>query len=413
LRHAPRSPAIRPRRPSSFVAFALASVLIGATPLGSYGQRPSLEKPGCISGRVVHDVDRTPVEAAKVELQGSGPHDPAVVTDAHGAFEVAEGPRCLQSKRTSNIGVDYLRVSAAGCGTVLLDPCANGPWSDQIRLRPGANLTGRFEGAGSGHWINAVATGSDLSWPPQSGLATTDESWRAYTDAEGRFAFTDLPAQVLLGLSFDPELRPAIAQSDVRIVLKPGTNQSLESASIAASAGLTAIRVGGSNGPWVPVDPVAVGMDGRPRYQAWFESVDGGRLRQHKVGGGRWHVHGHRPCDHLEFTPGRYTLVGHDADGWFGVVGLEVKESDAYARPRVPMAPGCLLRLDGSKLDRTVLVTLSQATVSFAVLAIHPSEVRYEVVPAGDVHLSAAANGGELFTREITARAGSEVDLEL
>jgi hypothetical protein len=144
--------------------------------------------PRVTSGRVVRDGDRAAIKGAKVETKGFRIDGRVVEADENGAFEVAGGPRCLQSGATSNWGIDYLRVSAPGCGVALVDTCASAPWADPIRLRPGATLTGKFEGVGEGHWINVVAPTKDTQVFP--GLA---KALRALKNGQIDGLVVDLP----------------------------------------------------------------------------------------------------------------------------------------------------------------------------------------------------------------------------
>ncbi len=159
-----------------------------------------------------------------------------------------------------------------------------------------------------------------------------------------------------------------------------------------------------------------------PRPLTEFELVAGGlrhpqlAIRSHHrkpFFENRWAFHGHRACNHLEAPPGRYTLVGRDVSGWIGCSGLDVARADKSISATVNLAPGALLRLDGSGLAARTELTLSSAGETFVEVDLLPGVVRYEVVPAGTVKVSTNIRGQEPQTREITTTAGDVLDLGL
>jgi len=363
----------------------------------------------------VGDADLAPIPNAKVEPKGFRIGGGAVLTDAAGEFEVSGGPRCSQSGATSNWGIDYLRVSREGWGVALVDPCAEAPWAEPIRLRPGASLAGRLEGVPKGCWINVVAAAPDLMWPPRSGLMRSDESWRAYTDEEGKFEISNLPAQVPLTVSAPAPPGRGSESIERRVVLVPGERRWLDlglpppekksEAVEESQPGTTAAR-------WILVDVSASNRWLGPDL-TWFEFVRAGRLKKHLVGGGRWHVHQHRACNHLEITPGRHVLVGRHADGSIGVAEVEVAETAALLEHRMELAPGGLVRIDGSALESEARISLSSAGLQFAVFELIPNVVRYEVVPSGRISLAASSGDRAMEAREIGVPAGAVVDVRL
>lgn len=270
-------------------------------------------------------------------------------------------------------------------------------------------MRGIVRGLGEGVWITVIAPASELYWPPRSGLTCVNQRWTTQTDAEGHFLIADLPAQVPLSVRRDAgSTAEGVTLTSEELVLSPGEQHEvvLDAHLEAGSKPREASTVEGGE-HWVSVDTSSFAS------LTWFEFLNGARLIQHRVGGGRWHVHQNRACNHLEIRPGRSTLIGRDASGRIGVELMEVTSSESAIRPRVKLAAGGLLRIDGSRLNAKASIKFTLSGQEFAVRELLPGAVSYETAPAGSVRMTVAIDGREPETRSIDVAAGAVVDLAL
>jgi hypothetical protein len=172
---------------------ALVLSLSGSLWVQSPAHRRIFEDTRCTSGRVVLEGSRSPIKGAKVEPHGIGIDKLAAETDASGAFQVSGGPRCAQTTSSYNLGIDYLRVSTPDGGVAHVDTCASAPWSDPIDCDLGRASSGSSRELAP-TLVNAVVPASEVNWPPQSGLASTDERarlhrWTACSASESSSGF--------------------------------------------------------------------------------------------------------------------------------------------------------------------------------------------------------------------------------
>jgi len=141
--------------------------------------------------------------------------------------------------------------------------------------------------------------------------------------------------------------------------------------------------------------------------------VDGWRFQQHRVGGGRWHVHGSRACNDLEALPGARTLIGFDARGRIGLERLDILATDTRVVPLVTLAPGALLRIAFDGPEERARIALSSRGIEYAARELPRGVVWYELAPTGKVAIRVTSNAAEPRSIELDAHAGRIVRVEL
>jgi hypothetical protein len=362
-----------------------------------------------IRGRIVSDVDGAAVQQAAVKADGYGGSKTVVETNDRGEFELAERTLCGRTHLTGERATGFLAVTAPGYAPGFVDPCCRAPWADPIRLRASATITGRVKDAEPGARIAAVIQSDQLCWPPRSGLTVPNPTWDAKLDSDLRFELADLPAQVVISLEYHGASHGVLGE----VVLEPGRTREMH---FALDEKLTPLPPS-----FVPdslhrtlIQPSATDEHAQARTIAWFELLKDWRHQSHaKIGGGRWHVHGHRACNDIEALAGANTLIACDFDGRIGIEPIQVREVDKLMRPHVALSPGGLLRLDAGLLASPARVTLSRGDVDFSTRTLHRGVVRYEVVPAGELKIVLQAEGGESRTRTIAVQPGTVTDVEL
>lgn len=381
---------------------------------GLPAQEPPTEQPA-LRGTVVREDASTLVAGAQVEPFRSLRNPPAI-TDELGRFVIREAaPKCFASNATNTQTydlVDYLVITALGTARTFVDPCSTAPWADPVRLRPVAALRGRFTSSGAGHRICAVAPWQDLCWPPRTGLTRVDARWFADLDGEGRFEFAELPAQVPLSIRFEAGVTAAGLKLVEDLVLQPGEVREIELSAPTPSGPEASPGPTTQDEPWIPLEITANGR-GTSRGLAAFEILEGGRFMPHKVGGGRWHVHGSRPCNHLEALPGARTLIARDPEGWFGLETIEILPTDPRVVRQIEMSPGALVRIHFDGPEERARISLDHEGVRFVSREVRRGILWYELVPTGKVTASVAAQHSEARTSTLEITAGTIVTLGL
>lgn len=370
-------------------------------------QEPAPAPAPTLRGRVVAEATALPIAGATVLADGFAQHVPPAETDAAGDFTLLTGARCIESNAISNRGADFLRVSAPGFTELRVDPCSEAPWAAPIPLRKSASLRGRFaEGRFDRVLVSARAI--DLTWPPQSGLYGEDGGWHAQVDTAGTFEFGALPAQIVLTVAWDGFVDGQRTRHTLPLVLQPG-----EARDIVLSAPLpdqkSPSTANSAQGAWIPVQLSAVNLGGGSRPMPWFEVIGESRPIRHRVGGGRWHVHGFRACNCLELRTDATRVIARDIEGWVGACDLAFSADGTTARARVVLSRGTLLRLDASGSSEDVRASISVAGVRFVERELLAGVVHYEVVPRGAVLVRVRAVSGAEWETPVDASSSERV----
>jgi hypothetical protein len=292
-----------------------------------------------------------------------------------------------------------VRIEAALRVTTVVDATSDAPWAGEVRLRATATLVGTVRGAQPGEDISVTCPPDAATWPPATGLARALPRVRARIDAAGRFEIPDVPSQTPLTVWLGAGTETGGLVVGERIVLAAGERRALTCARPDAPAP----RSGAASeaGPWIPVTPIALDAERRHRA-AWFEIVPGGREGAHPLDGGRWHVHGKYPCDHLEAPPGTRTLVARSLAGWCGARTIQLPGDEPT--PRVTVAPGGLLRIEAGAALPAGELRLRCGDVVLREREVLPGTLTYELVPAGVLRIERLPAGP---TTEVYVRAGA------
>ncbi len=396
--------------PRAAVAIAALLATLASTGVAQSDPAPHDELPR-IRGRVVRESDGSPVVGALVEAYPAFRVREETRTDERGEFArvgAAEWRHTTATNEKPYDLVQYLTVSGPGIARTLVDPCAEAPWASPIRTRSTAVVRGRIERApiAQVNHVVVIAPWKDLCWPPRTGLTRVDLRWLCDLDADGRFEIRDVPAEVPLELHWNAGTSGSRGAALVdEFVLAPGEVRELALAApdpLAPSATDSTDR----NGAWTPVLPIAEESAGASPYLVAFEIVAGGRFARHKVGGGRWHMHGSRACNDLEALPGPRTIVAFDARGHFGCTTIDLPADGLTQRPRVPLGPGALLRIAFDGPEERARIALVAKGIEFAARELPRGVVAYELAPAGAVQLRVTSTTAEPRTVEVDARAG-------
>ncbi|MBI5435226.1 MAG: hypothetical protein HZA52_20495 [Planctomycetes bacterium] len=413
LRRAKRVRGTVPEHASPFgrrARVAVAAVLLGISSFAAaqFESGAQAELP-MIRGRVIRDDDGSNVVNALVEAYPAFQVQAETRTDDRGSFARIGKPQDTPTNRTNEEPydlVEYMTVSSPGVARTFVDPCADAPWSAPIRVRATATLRGRVLGEPAKRGLRVVVTADwkDLCWPPNTGLTRFGHEWIAALDPDGGFELHQLPAEVPLQVAWSAGGTDA-NPSTTLLALAPGESHFLALGS-NAGAGADTARTSDPAGPWILVDPFADTERGATPYLPAFEIVEGGRFRQHQNGGGRWHIHDSRACDHLEALAGVHTLVARDASGRFGITTFTVRVDDARLKPSVPLSPGALLRIDFDGPEERARVALVANGIVYAARDLPRGAVWYELAPAGAVELRVTGSSAAPRTVEVEARAG-------
>jgi hypothetical protein len=165
---------------------------------------------------------------------------------------------------------------------------------------------------------------------------------------------------------------------------------------------------------WQRISALALDETGRPKPTAWFELVPPGRHVSHaRIGGGRWHVHGNRPCNCLESLPGKRTIVARNPEGWIGIQRFDVEPGTDPTEPRVIIHPGGLLRLHLAGEAARSRVVLRSNGLEFASRSVLGGTVWYELAPAGEVELVVSVADAAPVAHTIHVKSGATVPFEI
>lgn len=365
-----------------------------------------------ISGRVVREFDGAIVVGANVEAHPAFRTRAVTTTDERGEFVRVGRPTFVYTTATNlepYDRVNYLTISGPGIARTLVDPCADAPWATPIRVRRTATIRGCVENAPNGRVTHVVviANSKDMSWPPRTGLTNSNPRWLGDLDAEGRFEIRDVPAEVPLDLQWNAGTSGShgIDLAD-DVVLAP---DEVREWNFRAPDGAVPLRSTGAadaaRGPWIPVAAIARDAENRTPALLACELVDGWRFQRHRNGGGRYHVHGWRACNHLEALPGTRTLVAFDASGRIGLERFEVRADAVIEGVSAEIAPGALLRIEFDGPEERARIALSSRDVEFAVRELPRGVVWYELSIAGPVTIGITSAGSQREVR-IEPRAG-------
>jgi len=312
-------------------------------------------------------------------------------------------------QRQTPLHGDEVVVQAESHAGIVIDSVSTAPWASEVPLRGIGTLTGFVTGARKGEDVSVVIPAQAVTWPPRTGLERTDPRQRGAIDDEGRYFVVGIPANTPVsvwlgagtyggGLLLESDLVLAAGERRERSYDRPPDPEKFGSSADERYRGVSAS---------------ASEADGRPVVDAWFEIVPGGRYRPHRVGGGRWHVHGNRPCDHLEALPGRRVVVARNSAGLIGVASVDIPEEGSGPRVRVGVAPGSLVRIHAAEIHKASWVRLTQGDLVFGVVRLVPGEIRYELIPAGEVSIALDREGSDPVVRKVEAKPGETVRIDL
>lgn len=363
-----------------------------------------------VDGRVVSETTGLPIGGARVEPASNWGDLSPTVTDELGRWSFEPKPEVSSARpRRRALDQDEMAVAANGHASTTVDTSSHAPWANEIPLRPTRKLRGRMHGAHEGEAVYLELDARDCVWPPHTGLAISLKERGVALDPEGRFEIDAVPAQT--------SIRLRLGKHGQYRTLEQPFALSLDSADIidfqAPPPTLKGDPTEEEPKGWQAVDCVPVEAQGKSPESAWFDVLPESRHIRHRVGGGRWHVHGNLPCNCIESRNGARVLVARDCDGWFGVQAIQVSDETIGKKHRIVIVPGGLLRLHLGKDALASRVSLRANGLVFATREVAPDSIWYELAPPGGVDILIGADGSARPARTITVEAGKVARVEL